>query len=244
MMNRLRPPGKRTKTVLEEETVDDSSSFLDEDTTTCGGNENEFVSTATVTFALSTVRMIEHGVGSSSKDSLKLELADTWQVSVRDSSKTDRFRVHFNGEVSSLKVLQNGVPQGSVLAVTFFLLAIDSIRQYIDRDVFLELFADDITLGVSDVNVRRARQKLQTVVNAIARWSKETGFKVAISKTAAMHVCFKRFHAKKQPTLKLENQEVEFVGSHKVLGVWLDYRLSFKRHLAKTKAECRERPKI
>ncbi|KAL9696908.1 hypothetical protein quinque_000349 [Culex quinquefasciatus] len=45
-----------------------------------------------------------------------------------------------------------------VLAVTFFLLAIDSIRQYIDRDVFLELFADDITLGVSDVNVRRARQ--------------------------------------------------------------------------------------
>lgn len=150
-----------------------------------------------------------------------------------------RFRVHFNGEVSSLKVLQNGVPQGSVLAVTFFLLAIDSIRQYIDRDVFLELFADDITLGVSDVNVRRARQKLQTVVNAIARWSKETGFKVAISKTAAMHVCFKRFHAKKQPTLKLENQEVEFVGSHKVLGVWLDYRLSFKRHLAKTKAECR-----
>lgn len=63
MMNRLRPPGKRTKTALEEETVDDSSSFLDEDTTTCGGNENEFVSTATVTFALSTVYCVDDDEG-------------------------------------------------------------------------------------------------------------------------------------------------------------------------------------
>uniref|UniRef100_A0A8D8MFA3 (northern house mosquito) hypothetical protein n=1 Tax=Culex pipiens TaxID=7175 RepID=A0A8D8MFA3_CULPI len=64
MMNRLRPPGRRTKTVLEEETVDDSScSFLDEDTTTCGGNENEFVSTATVTFALSTVYCVDDDGG-------------------------------------------------------------------------------------------------------------------------------------------------------------------------------------
>ncbi|KAL1386807.1 hypothetical protein pipiens_003260 [Culex pipiens pipiens] len=56
--------GSNSDAVLEEETVDDSScSFLDEDTTTCGGNENEFVSTATVTFALSTVYCVDDDEG-------------------------------------------------------------------------------------------------------------------------------------------------------------------------------------
>lgn len=65
MMNRLRRPRsggrKNTLKILE---ADNSSSFLnddddeEEDTTTCGGG-NEFVSTATVTFALSTVYCVD-----------------------------------------------------------------------------------------------------------------------------------------------------------------------------------------
>lgn len=65
MMNRLRRPrsGGRKNTVKIME-ADNSSSFLnddddeEEDTTTCGGG-NEFVSTATVTFALSTVYCVD-----------------------------------------------------------------------------------------------------------------------------------------------------------------------------------------
>lgn len=87
------------------------------------------------------------------------------------------FRVQFNGELSSLKALHNGVPQGSVLAVTFFLLAINSIRQHIPSGTFLELFADDITLGVSDVNVRRTRQKLRNQPLEQGNWFQGINFK-------------------------------------------------------------------
>lgn len=67
MMNRLRPrsrsrPGRKEGRGKVIELTADSGSFLDEeeDTTTGGGaGGNEFVSTATVTFALSTVYCVD-----------------------------------------------------------------------------------------------------------------------------------------------------------------------------------------
>lgn len=40
------------------------------------------------------------------------------------------FHVRYNGQLSNPKTQENGVPQGSVLAVTFFLLAVESIKTW------------------------------------------------------------------------------------------------------------------
>lgn len=150
------------------------------------------------------------------------------------------FRVCYKGFTSSARILQNGVPQGSVLAVTFFLLAVNSIRKYVKDAALLEMFADDITIGVSSSNVLHTRHKLQKVLKQIELWCKRTGFKMSVSKTVAMHICTKRFHKRQQPPLKYGDKTVEFVTAHKVLGVWLDSRLSFKQHVAIVRTEGRK----
>lgn len=151
-----------------------------------------------------------------------------------------RFRVCVQGQTSSLRKLANGVPQGSVLAVTFFLLAIGSIRDYIQPDTFIEMFADDITVGVTSSNVRHARQKLQSVVKQLEQWCSKTGFTISTSKTVAMHICHKRSHFRKQPALTLGRNKIQFVGSHKILGVWIDTRFALRRHIQAVRADGRK----
>lgn len=57
-----------------------------------------------------------------------------------------RVQVKVNGFLSKQVTLQNGVPQGSVLSVTLFLMAINEVTQQIPLPIKISMYADDITL--------------------------------------------------------------------------------------------------
>lgn len=132
------------------------------------------------------------------------------------------FHVRYNGQLSNPKIQENGVPQGSVLAVTFFLLAVESIKTFIPQDTFIRMYADDITIAVETKSAKWTRSKVQKILNGIQKWCTETGFSVSATKSAIMHVG-KRRKLQKQATPMLNSEAINLVKQHKLLGVWIDH---------------------
>lgn len=57
-----------------------------------------------------------------------------------------KFQVVIGNVMSSVYEQQNGIPQGSVIAVTLFLIMINDISEYFDESVQSLLFADDLSI--------------------------------------------------------------------------------------------------
>lgn len=62
---------------------------------------------------------------------------------VSEFLKDRRFEVKINNKSSAEFQQENGVPQGSVLSVTMFLIAINSLAEFLDKKCKYLLFADD-----------------------------------------------------------------------------------------------------
>ncbi|KAL3287220.1 hypothetical protein HHI36_001697 [Cryptolaemus montrouzieri] len=63
-------------------------------------------------------------------------------------------KVRIQGHLSDTYAIQNGVAQGGVMSVTFFLLAINDLEKLIKNPVKCIKFADDVTLLLARKNLR------------------------------------------------------------------------------------------
>lgn len=77
-------------------------------------------------------------------------------------------RVSFGGQMSRCFEQENGVPQGSVISVTFFLLAMNSLFKNVKDFVY----ADDIVIIATGKRVGFLRKILQKAVTAIEKRAK------------------------------------------------------------------------
>jgi hypothetical protein len=75
-----------------------------------------------------------------------------------------------------------GVPQGSILSVTLFIIKINSIVGCVRPEVDNSLFVDDFHRCYRSRNMRAIERKLQHHLNRLAEWADENGFKFSLSK--------------------------------------------------------------
>ena len=75
-----------------------------------------------------------------------------------------------NNKLSSLRGLDYGVPQGSVLGPFLFLIYINDIQNFATNGCLLNIFADDLIVFTSDKCIQNLKQKLQRAVNSIGKW--------------------------------------------------------------------------
>jgi hypothetical protein len=68
--------------------------------------------------------------------------------------------------------MQEGVPQGSVLAPLLFLFAIDDLQDRLSEGVHSSLFADDSALWVHSPRKEDAVSVLQECVREVYRWAR------------------------------------------------------------------------
>ena len=73
--------------------------------------------------------------------------------------------------------IDNGVPQGSVISVTLFLLAINDIVNYISLPVKCTIFADDVTLFIKGKNLKTSESLIQQTLNKISGFANNSGSK-------------------------------------------------------------------
>jgi ribonuclease HI/endonuclease/exonuclease/phosphatase family metal-dependent hydrolase len=154
------------------------------------------------------------------------------------------FKVIIGNTESTRMSSEDGVVQGAVLSVTLFLLALSKIALGVGESVKIVGYADDWCLITRNSKLEIAQSDLQIALNNIVDWSEQTGFSISREKTKAMYFQKRRTLGQREPRIFMQNHEIEFVESHKVLGLHLDSHLNWQKHLNETKAKAAKKMNI
>ena len=148
-----------------------------------------------------------------------------------------RFRVRVGSHLSSSFTQENGVPQGGVLSVALFAVAINDIVDGLPVAIGRSLFVDDFAIWFSASNARLVSRQLQLAVMRLEKWSKDNGLRFSTAKTVAVHFCRRRCS---DPTLgiRLYGEMIPTQPVAKFLGVMFDRRLTYKDHFKTLRERC------
>lgn len=142
--------------------------------------------------------------------------------------KNRRQRVVIEGIESNFCQVLSGVPQGSVLGPTLFLVYINDITSCINYST-IKLFADDtlLYLPLSDNN---SHHLFQQDLNNLNTWAQAHGMNFNTSKSLV--ICFsKNLHKINQHPYYLDKVLLKNVTDIKYLGVILTQNLSWENHI-------------
>lgn len=161
---------------------------------------------------------------------------------VTDFLKDRTFRVAIGNILSTLRAMENGVPQGTILAVTLFLVRMTEVKRYIPRGITIKLYADDILLIATGRSESHIRKKIQEGITGIEVWTEHLGFELASTKSCIIHICRRNRHQEQAP-VTTEAGPIQEVKHARLLGVTFDARFNFRQHVSDTKeaVECRNR---
>lgn len=102
---------------------------------------------------------------------------------VKNFLQNRSFRVKANETISQKQILENGIPQGSTISVTLFLIAINDAFKHINCPVKTIMYADDILIYVSGKNHQQMKDLLQNAIHQLENWSRSSGFTFSTEKT-------------------------------------------------------------
>lgn len=170
-------------------------------------------------------------------------------VILQDFMEDRNFRVEYGGVVSEKKSQENGVPQGSVLSVTLFIIAMEYLfdifpKQHSTIKSHLLVFADDITIVTTGSRKNMVRRKAQQTLDVVANWAENSGFSLSLKKSQHIHICNKKRGHNKMSALTLNGKEIQKVKSAKILGVYIDSNLSFLEHAGRIREAVSKRTNI
>ncbi|RNA00277.1 RNA-directed DNA polymerase from mobile element jockey-like [Brachionus plicatilis] len=94
----------------------------------------------------------------------------------------------YNGHTSEDKLFNCGVPQGSCLSPTIFIMFFSDIAKIIPPDVKIALFADDLCIWVSKASKKDIQKILQNAVDKIIEYCKKWGVKSTKRRPAIQHL--------------------------------------------------------
>jgi ribonuclease HI len=139
-----------------------------------------------------------------------------------------------------------GCPQGGVLSPLIWLLIADNLLCLLDNANILSWgFADDFVILVRGVHTDVVFNKMQQALRIVENFTKSVSLSVNPSKVAAM-LFTKRRNVSVKP-LRLFNKDISLVNEFKYLGLTLDCKLNWRRHLelriqkaCRTLGQCRQ----
>ena len=136
--------------------------------------------------------------------------------------------VDFNGSISSTKVVDTGVPQGSILVPLLFLIYINDLPR-VSPLFNMVMYADDTTLYCNLSNNTNEKD-LNSELHKISEWL--TSNKLSLN---ALKTKFMVFHSMQRkvtyPVLTINNTIIERVKQLMFLGILLHYTLKWQKHI-------------
>ena len=146
--------------------------------------------------------------------------------------------VRVGNAYSSSYNLPGGVPQGSVLSCTLFLLTINSVATSLPVGIGSTLYVDDFAIYASGALTTMIERRLQTAVNRLSAWASTAGMTFSPSKTVAMHICRKHNCMKIVNTLTFNNIPILTVDTKKFLGLHFDSSMTWREHITRLRGSC------
>ena len=138
-----------------------------------------------------------------------------------------------NGHESDWGIVESGVPQGSVLGPLLFLIYINDLEKGIKSKIFF-FFADDTSLFSIVTDSTLSAVELNHNLNLIGQWAHQwkMSFNPDPNKQAIELLFSRKINSPNHPSLYFNNQEVCRATDHKHLGLILDTKLTFTKHIS------------
>lgn len=133
--------------------------------------------------------------------------------------------------VSDFTKVRTGVPQGSILGPTLFLLFINDLPLFM-KYCYSDFFADDTTLHTHSKILNDIENKLQSDLTESAIWSDTNKMLINYDKTTCMTVGTRqKLSDSHQLSLKVNDNVIGTVSKQKLLGIYIDETLSWTAHI-------------
>jgi hypothetical protein len=120
----------------------------------------------------------------------KLEFSNSLTKLIGSFLSERKFRVSVEGEMSTPREMQAGVPQGSVLSPTLFNLYINDAPR--THGVHLALFADDTCICATDRKEGFIVRKLKRGLTSMETWCERWNIKINEDKTQGVYFSHSR----------------------------------------------------
>ena len=133
---------------------------------------------------------------------------------------------------SSRRKITMGVPQGSILGPTLFLVYINDLPKFLGPKCNTVMFADDTTMTVKAKNKNDLESSLSTTLERAHLWFTANKMAMNISKTRII-----RYFNEEPLNMKINDRSVlnigpnEYEKSFKLLGIAIDNQLKFDIHI-------------
>lgn len=152
----------------------------------------------------------------------------TYLIKIIESFLSNRtFKTRVDDLLSSPRPIRAGVPQGSCLAPTLYLIFTNDVPLL--RQVKISLFADDTMFHTNNNNKKMAILRLQKQLSLAADWFAKWRLKINETKTIA--VFFSNAQTPESIKLIINNTPINWSPSVKYLGVTIGRQLNFNHHI-------------
>ena len=144
-----------------------------------------------------------------------------------------------NDALSSKEVLEEGLPQGSCLSCTLFLVYIKDMEEVLD--IVIALYADDLVLWVTRSDIFDAASCMRTELRKLEKYCVKWKLKISEPKTVYTIFTTSNKIEKEPISLKINNKEIEKDQEPIYLGMQLDRQLTLKHHVENLRAKATRR---
>ena len=142
--------------------------------------------------------------------------------------------VSLSGVNSSIKHMQYGVPQGSILGPLLFIIYINDLPNIFNRAKFI-LYADDANIIINGANIADIVQQLNELCNILPNWVISNGLALNLKKTKYM--LLSRQNIELPDEFKILNKKIDRVKEVRFLGVIVDEKLNWSAHIKTLKSK-------
>ncbi|GFN85280.1 RNA-directed DNA polymerase from mobile element jockey-like [Plakobranchus ocellatus] len=152
-------------------------------------------------------------------------------------------RTRIKGTLSRTRPLADGLPQGSALSCTLFLIFMNNIGNAV-RTPNRPAYADDTVLWHQDTDIDKATEAINMDLASLKRFCERWKMQINTGKNVYTTFSLSNPVQKKALDIRIGNDSLQRDDLPRYLGVSLDPRLCLRRHIEEVANSVRERIRI